>query len=172
MRVSKSAVLNRPVPQRAAIAGKGGTEPRRLTDTFSPRRCDWSGAPTPLIPTPLTDKEVRSGSNPAELAPPFSNQTHPYGTAAASGQVSKGNDRAGWSTEGREVFAAWILAVLGAAFAVLLLASHQPSTSDLRLPQWSDPPVAGAESWADDLLAGRAGNSAPALGHTGDRSSR
>jgi hypothetical protein len=172
MRDSKSAVLNRPLPQRAAIAGKGGTEPRRLTDTFSPRRCDWLGAPTPLIPTPLTDKEVRSGSKPAELAPPFFNKTHSYGTAATSGQVSKGNDRAGWSTEGREVFAAWLLALLGAALAVLLLASHQTSTSDLRLPQWPDPPIAGAESWTDDLLAGRDGNLAPALGNTGNRSPR
>jgi hypothetical protein len=114
---------------------------------------------------------MRPGSEAAELAPPFSNQTHPCGTAtAASGQVFKGNDRAGWSTEGREVFSAWILALLAAALAVLLLASHQPSRSDLRLPQWSDPPVAGAESWADDLFAGRVGNSAPALGNTGNGS--
>jgi hypothetical protein len=61
---------------------------------------------------------------------------------------------------------------LGAALAVLLLASHQTSTSDLRLLQWSDPPIAGAESWTDDLLAGRDGNLAPALGNTGNRSPR
>jgi hypothetical protein len=173
MRISKSAILNRPLPRRASIAVQGGGEPHRLTDSFSPRRCDWPGVLTPAIPTPLTDKEVQPGSKPAELAPPFPNKMPPYGTATAgSGQVSQGNDRAGLSTQGREVFAAWLVALLGAALAVLLLASHQTSTSDLRLPQWSDPPIAGAASWADDPLAGRDGNSAWALGGSGNRSPR
>ena len=46
------------------------------------------------------------------------------------------------------MFAAWIVVLLVAALAVLLLASHQPNTTDLRLPQWSDLPVAGTESGA------------------------
>jgi hypothetical protein len=83
--------------------------------------------------------------------------------AIAALQVFNSKVRAGWSNEGREVFAAWILAL--AALVLLMVVSLQSSTSDLKLSQRSDPPV-GAENRADDLLPGREVNLLPALGNT------
>jgi hypothetical protein len=155
MRVSQSPVQKRTFPDRTAAASDAGLRHRvplgpRANDgtagrSFAPRRCDCSPRPAftePPLPATEDGRSIRDGA-----AAPHSNSVHAGRTAIAAHQALDSRVRLGWSNEGREVFAAWILVLLSAALAVLLLASHQPSTSDFRLPQWSDPPIAGAESW-------------------------
>ena len=55
----------------------------------------------------------------------------------------------------REVLAAWIMVLLAAAIAVLLLSFHEPRTDNRRLPRWHEPPVLDSGEWADDLLVRR-----------------
>jgi hypothetical protein len=55
----------------------------------------------------------------------------------------------------REVLAAWIMVLLAAAIAVLLLSFHEPRADDRRLPRWHEPPVLDSGEWANDLLARR-----------------
>jgi|HubBroStandDraft_6_1064221.scaffolds.fasta_scaffold318852_2 hypothetical protein len=55
----------------------------------------------------------------------------------------------------REVLAAWIMVLLAAAVAVLLLSFHEPRTDNRRLPRWHEPPVLDSGEWADDLLVRR-----------------
>jgi hypothetical protein len=152
---------------------KGDVEPGRVGTPSSPaRRCDWSPRPPftgPPLPASGQPSSVRDGAVPSAQYP---SGVHPGPTAIAADRTVDGTLREGWSTQGREVFAAWILVLMAAAIAVLLLASRQSDPSDLRLPQWYDPPVAGAPAWADALSAWRGGNSLPAWGGTGNRSLR
>jgi len=177
MRVSRSALqksaffegtatgANTDLKHRAPLGPqtKGNTEPCRVGNrSISPRRYDWYPRSTSTEPTLPAGDELRTISDGPTSPSPHLGSIQ--SVTAAHGFNSK--DRVGWSNEGREVFAAWILVLLGAALALLLAASHQPSTSNLRLPQWSDPPV-GAANWADDPSAGRDGNLGPAFGdHT------
>jgi hypothetical protein len=173
MRISKSAVRSRAFSDGTATGAdadlkhraplgpclKGDLELSRVkTDGFLPPRCDWSPLPTSNEPAPPARDELCSISDGATSPSPYLSGIHP--ATILHGFNRK--DRAGWSNEGREVLGAWLMVLLGVALAVLLLASHQPNASDLRLPQWSDPPVAGAEDWTDDPSAGRNGNLAPA----------
>jgi hypothetical protein len=162
MRVNNSAVQKRDFPNGPATGAaaelkhraplgsylKGDLELSRVeTDSFSPRRCEWSSRPTSAEPTIPAGGERRSTSHGATSASPHPGNIH----SATPARGFNRKDRAGWSNEGREVFGAWLLVLLGAALAVLLLASHQTNTSGLRSPQWSDPPVAGVQSSPDDL---------------------
>ena len=186
MSVSKSAVQKRTFPDGTASGldadlkhraplgplAKGDTEPCRVgTWSFSARRWDWSPRSTLTEPPLPADDERRRVSNGATSPAPYPSSAHSRRTAIDAHQAFNSKVASGWSNEGREVFAAWILVLLVAALAVLLLASHQPNTKDLRLPQWSDPPVAGAESWVDDRSAGHDGSLAPALDDTTARNS-
>jgi hypothetical protein len=179
MRVSKSAVQKSAFPGGTATRegadlkhhapvgprARGDIVPCRVgTQSFPARRCDWSPRPTSTVPPLPAGDELPSIGDGTISPAPYPSSAHSGRTAIAAHRAFNSKVRAGWSNEGREVFAAWILALLGIALAVLLLACHQPSTSDLRLLQWSDPPV-GAESWADDLMPGRDENLVSALGN-------
>jgi hypothetical protein len=149
MGVSKSAAFL----EGTAIAANAGLDcraqralqiERRRTDigTLPRRRCDGYSRSIP-------DDATR----PREMEPVGGESRFARSTAVTLPQSFTGKDRAGWSNESREVFAAWLLVLLAAAIAVLLLASRAPGTGDLSLPQWYDPPIAGAEGWAGEQPA-------------------
>jgi hypothetical protein len=145
-RIPTSSIARRWAPGPKATPSPAEWVPR------TSQHGDAIGPPGQHLPSNRSRRATKCVQSVMATSPAaYPSSVHSGRTAIAVHQAFNNKVRGGWSNEGREVFAAWILALLGAALAVLLLASHQPSTSDLRLPQWSDPPIAGAESWADDL---------------------
>ena len=51
----------------------------------------------------------------------------------------------------RRAVVAWVVAIWAIAIGAFLLVFREPRTEEYMVPQWHQPPFAGAEAWGDGI---------------------